>query len=113
MDRLKVPKRFSVKSRKMRLTLYTLFSLMAADGLLTKFLVTNGHALEVNPFLQAWVGQELFLAIKMSGAFLATSLLWIKYNRKPKATYMIAVVFLAFYTSIVFWNLLVFLITQP
>ncbi len=96
----------------MRLTLYTLFGLIVADGLLTKFLVTNGQASEVNPFLQAWVGQELFLAIKVSGAFLATLLLWIKYNAKPKLIYRITVVFLAFYTSIVFWNLFVFLTTQ-
>ena len=112
MDVLKVPKSFSVKSRTMRLTLYTLFGLIVADGLLTKFLVTNGHALEVNPFLQAWVGQELFLAIKVSGAFLVTLLLWIKYNAKPKLIYIFTVVFLVFYTSIVFWNLLVFLTTQ-
>ena len=113
MDILKIPKRFSVKSRKMRLMLYTLFSLVVADGLLTKFLVTNGHALEVNPFLHAWVGQELFLAIKVSGAFLATLLLWIKCNKKPKLIYMITTVFLVFYTGIVFWNLFVFLTTQP
>jgi len=92
--------------------LYTLFGLIAADGLLTKFLVTNGHALEANPFLQAWVGQELFLAIKVSGAFLVTLLLWIKYNKKPKLIYAATAIFLVFYTSIVFWNLYVFLITQ-
>ncbi|MFC1860806.1 DUF5658 family protein [Chloroflexota bacterium] len=95
----------------MRLTLYTLFGLIVADGLLTEFLVTNGHALEVNPFLQSWIGQDLFLAIKVSGAFLATLLLWIKYNTRPKLTYIITVAFLAFYMSIVFWNLFVFLIT--
>jgi len=110
---LKIPTRFTVKSHKMRWTLYTLFGLIVADGLLTKFLVTNGHASEVNPFLQVWVGQELFLAIKVSGAFLVTLLLWTKYNTKPKLYYMTTVVFLAFYTSIVFWNLSVFLITQP
>jgi len=112
MDVLKVPKSFSVKSHTMRLMLYTLFGLIVADGLLTKFLVIEGHALEVNPFLQAWVGQDLFLAIKVSGAFLVTLLLWIKYNAKPKVIYIITAVFLAFYTSIVFWNLFVFLTTQ-
>ena len=109
MDILKVPKLFNVKSRKMRLTLYTLFGLITADGLLTNFLVTNGHALEVNPFLQAWVGQDIFLTIKVSGAFLVTLFLWIKYNRKPKLIYEVTVVFLAVYTGIVFWNLFVFL----
>ena len=113
MDVLRVPKRFNVKNRTMRLMLYTLFGLIVADGLITEFLVTNGHAIEVNPFLQAWVSQDLFLAIKVSGAFLATLLLWIKYNAKPKVIYRITVAFLVFYTSIVFWNLFVFLTTQP
>ena len=112
MDILKVPKRFVVKSRTMRLMMYTLFCLIAADGLLTQFLVTNGHAVEVNPFLQAWVGQELFLAIKVSSAFLVTLFLWTKYNAKPRLIYTFTAVFLAFYTSIVFWNLFVFLVTQ-
>ncbi len=89
--------------------LYTLFCLIIADGLLTNFLVTNGHGLEVNPFLQAWVGKDIFLAIKVSGAFLATLLLWIKYNRQAKLIYGITTVFLVLYTGIVFWNLFVFL----
>ncbi len=110
MNTIKVPKYFSIKSHKMRLALYTLFGLIIADGLLTNFLVTNGHGLEVNPFLQAWVGKDIFLAIKVSGAFLAILLLWIKYNRKPKLIYGITVVFLTLYTGIVFWNLFVFFI---
>ena len=112
MDVLKVPRRFNVQSRTTRFMLYTLFGLIVADGLLTQFLVTNGHASEVNPFLQTWVGQDMFLAIKISGAFLATLLLWIKYNAKPKPVYRITAVFLAFYTSIVFWNLFVCLTSQ-
>ena len=111
MGILEIPKSFSIKSRTMRLMLYTLFSLIAADGLITKYLVTNGHALEANPFLQAWVSQDVFLAIKVSGAFLVTSLLWIKYTKQPKIIYTFTLVFLTFYTIIVFWNLFVFLIT--
>ena len=109
MNTLKVPKRFCVKSYKMRLALYTLFGLIIADGLLTNFLVTNGHGIEANPFLQALVGKDIFLAMKVSGAFLATLILWIKYNWKPKLIYGITTVFLALYTGIVFWNLFVFL----
>lgn len=108
-----VPKYFNLKSRTMRFMLYTLFGLIVADGLLTEFLVTNGRALEVNPFLQAWVGQGLFLTIKVSGAFLVTLFLWIKYDVKPKLIYMSTTVFLAFYVNIVYWNLSVFLVTQP
>jgi hypothetical protein len=111
VDILKVPSRFNIKNRTMRLMLYTLFALIVADGLITQFLVTNGHALEANPFLRAWVGQDSFLAIKVSGAFLATLLLWIKYHRCPKLVNIIVSVFLTLYTGIVFWNLSVFLAT--
>jgi hypothetical protein len=96
----------------MRLMLYTLFSLIVADGLITQFLVTNGQAIEGNLFLQAWVGQEMFLAIKVSGAFLITLFLWMKYNAKPKLIYIFTAIVLAFYTSIVFWNVSVFLMTR-
>jgi hypothetical protein len=112
MSVLEVPERFRVNSPTMRLMLYTLFALVTADGLITKFLVTGGHALEVNPFLQSWVGQDVFLAIKVSGAFLATLLLWIKYTKKPKITYMFTSAFISFYTIIIFWNLFVFLIIR-
>lgn len=112
MNVLTVPKRFNVESRTMRFMLYTLFGLIVADGLITQFLVTNGHATEINPFLQAWVGQDIFLAIKISGAFLATLFLWIKYNTMTKLIYGITAVFLTLYTGIVFWNLFVCLTTQ-
>lgn len=92
--------------------LYSLFGIIVADGIITQFLVTDGHAVEVNPFLQAWVGQDMFLAIKVSGAFLVCLFLWIKYNAKPKLIYIITVVFLAFYTSVLFWNLFTFVIIQ-
>ena len=93
----------------MRLMLYTLFGLIVADGLITRFLVVNGQGLEGNPFLQAWACDDLFLAIKISGAFLITLFLWIKYNALPRLIYGITIVFLAFYTCVVFWNLFVFL----
>lgn len=109
MNVLKVPKFFHIESRIVRYTFYALFCIIVADGLITQFLVTGGHGLEVNPFLRAWVSHELFLAIKVSGAFLATLLLWIKYNVRPRLIYTITVMFLAFYTAVVFWNLFVFL----
>jgi Domain of unknown function (DUF5658) len=89
--------------------LYTLFGLIVADGLITQFLITGGQAREANPFLQAWVSQNMFLAIKISGAFLITLFLWIKYNSMPRLIYAITTVFLVFYTAVVFWNLIVFL----
>ena len=107
MNILKVPKSLHIENRTVRYTLYALFCIIIADGLITQFLVTGGHGSEANPFLEAWVGHGWFLAMKVSGAFLATLLLWINYNVKPKPVYTITVVFLALYTTIVLWNLLV------
>jgi hypothetical protein len=109
MNVFKIPKRFQIENRTARYTLYALFGAIVADGLITQFLVTGGYGSELNPFLEAWVGQGGFLAIKISGAFLATVLLWINYSRQPKLVYTITVAFLMFYTTVLFWNLSVFL----
>ena len=111
MNILKIPSIFNIKNRTMRLMLYALFGIIVADGVITEFLVANGHGVEVNPFLQAWVAQDMFLAIKVSGAFLVTLFLWIKYNSKPRLIYITTIVFLIFYTCVVFWNLFVYLTT--
>ncbi len=115
MKALKVPRFLHIESRTVRYTLCTLFCIIVADGLISQFLVTGGYGSEVNPLLMSWVGGESFLAIKISGAFLATLLLWIKYNADPRLVNTVAVVALGFYTAIVYWNLFVFLFTayQP
>ncbi|MFC1900226.1 DUF5658 family protein [Chloroflexota bacterium] len=107
-----IPANLIIGSRTMRFMLYTLFCLIVADGLITEFLIANGHGIEANPFLQAWVSQDLFLAIKICGAFLVSLFLWIKYHSFPRLIYSATAVFLAFYTVVVFWNLFVFL-TSP
>lgn len=109
MNILKVPGVFNIKNRTMRFMLYALFGIVVADGLITEFLVAHGHGVEVNPFLKAWVAQDMFLAIKVSAAFLVTLLLWVKYNARPRLIYAITAAFLVFYTGVVFWNLIVFL----
>ena len=111
MNKWKVPESFRIESRTVRYTLYTLFCVVVADGLLTQFLVGGGYGQEVNPFMRAWISQGGFLAMKVSGAFLATLLLWIKYNARPRLVYAVTVAFLVFYTIIVFWNLFVFFVT--
>jgi len=115
MKALKIPEFLRIESRTVRYTLYVLFGVIAADGLLSQFLVTSGYGLESNPLLISLVGGESFLAIKISAAFLATLLLWIKYNTRPKLVYTISVVALGFYTIIVYWNLFVyfFMLNQP
>jgi len=109
MNILKVPGVFNIENRTMRFMLYALFGIIVADGLITEFLVANGHGVEINPFLKAWVAQDMFLAIKVSAAFLVTLLLWVKYNARPRLIYITTAVFLVFYTGVVFWNLIVFL----
>jgi hypothetical protein len=111
MNASKIPKPFRIESRTVRHTLYALFGVIVADGLITQFLVTGGYGSEANPFLRAWVGHGWFLAMKVSAAFLATLLLWINYNKRPRLVYAITVVFLVFYTVVLFWNLFVFLLT--
>jgi hypothetical protein len=116
MKALKIPKYLRIENRKVRVTLYVLFTTVVVDGLLTQFLVTGGYGPEANLFLQSLVGTESFLPIKISGGFLATSFLWIKYNAAPKRVYTVIVVALAIYTVIVYWNLFVYffvLFTQP
>ena len=115
MKILKIPKFLDIESRTVRYTLYVLFGIIVADGLLTQFLVTGGYGLEANPLLAPLVGGESFLAIKISAAFLATFLLWIKYNTKPRLVYTITVVALGLYTTIVYWNLFtfIFMLNQP
>lgn len=109
MKILKAPKYLHVENRTVRYTLLVLFGVIVADGLISQFLVTGGYGSEGNPFLMSLVGAESFLAIKVAGAFLATLLLWIKYNTSPRLVNAVAVTALAFYTGIVYWNLFVFL----
>jgi hypothetical protein len=108
MKAFKVPGFLHIESRTVRYTLYVLFGIIVADGLLTQFLVTGGYGLEANPLLAPLVGGGSFLVIKISAAFLATLLLWIKYNTRPRLVYTIAVVALSLYTTIVYWNLFAF-----
>jgi hypothetical protein len=108
MKILKAPRYLHIENRTVRYTLLVLFGVIVADGLISQFLVTGGYGSEGNPFLMSLVGSESFLAIKIAAAFLATLLLWIKYNANPRLVNTVAVVALVFYTAIVYWNLFVF-----
>ena len=116
MQVLKAPESLHIESRTARYALITLFGIVVADGLISQFLVTGGYGSEGNPFLMSLVGSGSFLAIKIAAAFLATSLLWIRYNTNPRLVNTVAVVALGFYTAIVYWNLFVLflsLFNQP
>jgi hypothetical protein len=108
MKALEAPQYLDIESRTIRYTLYTLFAVIVADGLISQFMVTAGYGSEGNPFLISMVGSGAFLDIKISGAFLATMFLWTKYNAKPRFVNTVAVTALVLYTAILFWNLLAF-----
>lgn len=94
-------------SYRIRILLGTLVAVMAADGIITKHLVSNGFASEGNPFLHFWVGEDTFLALKLLGGLLAALYLWNIYKRYPRLAIACSSLFLAGYTFIIFWNLLI------
>ena len=112
MDVLKPAKSYFAGNRQMRLLIGTLFALVVSDGLISRFLVTNGLAREGNPFLQIWIGQDIFLLIKVAAAFLVALILWDMYKHHPRLSFISTLCFVISYTIIVFWSLVVFLIAR-
>ncbi|MFC1964282.1 DUF5658 family protein [Chloroflexota bacterium] len=90
----------------------TLIALVVADGVVSEFLIREGLASEGNPFLQVWIVDDLFLAIKLLGAFLAAILLWNIHKRKPRVAFATTVFCLVSYTVIVGWSLFIFFAAQ-
>ena len=95
---------FAGSNYRIRILLGALLSTIIADGIITKFLVLNGFAVEGNPFLRAWVVEDAFLTIKITGGLLAALYLWSIYRRHPKLSIVCSSIFLTGYTFIVFWN---------
>ncbi len=98
--------------KQIRILLGTLIALIVADGVISKFLVLNGIAREGNPFLQSWIIEDVFLAIKLLGAFLAAVVLWKLYERNPRLSLAVTICFVILYTFVVFWSLYIFLVAQ-
>ena len=94
-------------SYRIRILLGSLLAAIVADGVITKFLVLNGFADEGNPFLHFWVGEDVFLTIKLLGGLLAALYLWSIYKRHPKLSICCSSLFLTAYTFIIFWNLFI------
>lgn len=88
--------------------LIVLVALVVADGVITRTLIINDLAIESNPFLTNWVESDLLLILKLTGAGLAASILWLIAGRKPKISLVVTCVFVAFYTGVLFWNLFVY-----
>ncbi|MBN1366825.1 MAG: hypothetical protein JW967_02730 [Dehalococcoidales bacterium] len=88
--------------------LIVLVALVVADGIITRTLIINNMAIESNPFLVEWVGSDLLLILKLSGAGLAAVILWQISQRKPRVSLAVTSIFVAFYIGILFWNLFVY-----
>ena len=94
-------------SYRIRILLGSLLATIVADGIITKYLVLNGYAVEGNPFLYFWVGHDAFLTFKLLGGLIAAFYLWGIYRRHSKLSIFFSSLFLAVYTFIIFWNLLI------
>jgi hypothetical protein len=88
-----------------RIILGSLFAVVVADGVITRYLVTKGLATEGNPFLGDWVTNDSFYILKICGALLATLYLWSVYKRHPLLSGAFSCLLLAGYASIIYWNL--------
>ncbi len=95
----------------MRYLLGALIALVVSDGLISHFLVSRGLAQEGNPFLEALVGEGIFLVIKVLGVLLCALILWDIYKQRPKLAMISSLCFVVLYAGIVLWNLCVFFIT--
>ena len=95
--------------RRIEYLLGTLLSLVAADGLISQFLIKNGLGHEANPFLRVLVMENDFLIIKMCGAILCVIILWNIARRLPRLIFIFSACFVGLYTAILFWNIAVFL----
>lgn len=93
------------RRRQFRCLLGTLIALGAADGVISRFLIQQGYAHEMNPLLQAWVTKDSFLAVKLIGAFIAAGFLWNIYLRHPRLSFAVTLYSVSFYALLVFWSL--------
>ena len=105
-------KRSLTGTYQIRCFLGTLFALVVADGLITRFLVTHGVGQEGNPFLQPLVAEGNFLFVKVAGALLSILFLWDIYRKSPRLSLMVSLGFVILYTGIVYWNLAVLFIVM-
>jgi hypothetical protein len=95
--------------RRVEYLLGTLLSLVAADGLISQFVIKNGLGHEGNPLLRVLVTESDFLIIKMCSAILCVIILWNIARRLPRLIFIFSTCFVGLYTALLFWNISVFL----
>ena len=99
-----------VGSRGLKYLLGLLILLNIVDGIMTHFLTQADIGREGNPFLVEMVGETGFMIIKVVGVFVCALILWDIYRRHPRLALVSTWCFIIGYTSIVIWNLSLFLV---
>ena len=92
-------------NKRIKLVLLTLVTLVAADGIISQFLVRYGLGSEGNPFLQDYIGSDSFLLVKLLAACFCGLVLWDISKSRPKLSFVTSVCFVIVYTGVIFWNL--------
>lgn len=99
--------KISTNSRNQRILLGALFSLSVADGLVTRFIITEGLGSEGNLWLAGLANSDALIAVKIVGTLLAIYLLWMMHYRRPGLVLGVTIVFVCWYTLVVFWNIFI------
>ncbi len=102
---------YSVAMRKIEYLLGTLLSLVAADGIISQFLIKEGLGYEGNPLLKTLAAKDDFLIIKMCGAIICVIILWNLAKRKPRLILIFTSIVVFIYTAILFWNIAIYIIS--
>ena len=110
MNHFKSVKGYFAVSNLENLLLITLIALVAADGVISNYLMAANLAVEANPFMRVWVSKDNFPLLKLAGGFLAAALLWLIHRRHPRIGFISTVICVIFYTAIILWNLLTFVV---
>ena len=99
--------KLTLNSRNQRSLLGVLFSLSIADGLVTRFIITEGLGSEGNFWLAGLANSDALIAVKLVATLLVVYLLWQIHYRKPKLVLGFIIAMVCWYTLIVFWNILI------
>ena len=94
-------------SRNQRILLGALFCLSVADGLVTRFIITEGLGHEGNFWLAGLANSDSLIAVKIVATLLAIYLLWILHYRRPRLVIGFTIALVCWYTLVVFWNLFI------
>jgi len=106
-DTLPAAEKAVQNSRNQRILLGALFCLSVADGIITRFIITEGLGVESNFWLTRLAFSDALIAVKIAATLLVVYLLWQMHYRKPKLVMGFTIAIECWYTLIVFWNIFI------